>query len=448
MELKKFFYSEKGMRPTNEDAEVLYDTENIKIFGIFDGHGSDEVSKLLKKNIIGILTNKEIKYPISKKQIEGICANIQSYIKKKPYANSAGSTANIVLIYNCSGQYYFTNINVGDSRCVIYMNDKIIQVSEDHKPTNINEYNRILKMGGKVYRDGLEYRVGDLSVSRSFGDCSNKYTFPVPDIKTFKFNSNLNFIIGCDGLFDVMKNEDICYEVNNYIKTNGKMNVARKLTSLAYNSGSTDNISVIVGMIEFKKNEINDTDKKKEFNQDKKVDKNQDKKKELNQDKKVDKNQDKKKELNQDTKVDKNQDKKREINQIIKKDQNQDKKREINQIIKKDQTQDKKREINQINKKGQTQDKKREINQINKKGQTQDKKREINQVNKKDQTQDKKREINQIIKKDQTQDKKREINQVNKKDQTQDKKQDISQINKKGQNQNNTQNKKIYSFNK
>ncbi len=395
MELKKFFYSEKGVRPTNEDAEVLYDTENIKIFGIFDGHGSDEVSKLLKKNIIGILTNKEIKYPISKKQIEGICANIQSYIKKKPYANSAGSTANIVLIYNCSGQYYFTNINVGDSRCVIYMNNKIIQVSEDHKPTNINEYNRILKMGGKVYRDGLEYRVGDLSVSRSFGDCSNKYTFPIPDIKTFKFNTNLNFIIGCDGLFDVMKNEDICYEVNNYIKTNGKMNVARKLTSLALNNGSTDNISVIVGIIEFKKNEENnkEIDKKNELTQDKKIDKNQDKKKELNQDKKreltqdkkVDKIQDKKKELTQDKKVDKIQDKKREINQINKKDQIQDKKREINQINKKDQIQDKKREINQINKKDQIQDKKREINQINKKDQIQDKKRELNQINKKDQ---------------------------------------------------------------
>jgi len=387
MELKKFFYSEKGMRPTNEDAEVLYDTENIKIFGIFDGHGSDEVSKLLKKNIVGILTNKEIKYPINKKQIEVICANIQSYIKKKPYANSAGSTANIVIIYNCNNQYYFTNINVGDSRCVIYMNDKIIQVSEDHKPTNLNEYNRILKMGGKVYRDGLEYRVGDLSVSRSFGDCSNKYTFPVPDIKTFKFNSNLNFIIGCDGLFDVMKNEDICYEVNNYIKTNGKMNIARKLTSLAYNTGSTDNISVIVGIIEFKKNEINSNenkDKKQELNQDKKVDKIQDKKRELTQDKKVDKIQDKKRELTQDKKVDKNQDKKRELTQDKKVDKNQDKKREINQDKKVDKNQDKKREINQDKKVDKNQDKKRELNQDKKVDKNQDKKRELNQINKKE----------------------------------------------------------------
>ena len=375
MELKKFFYSEKGVRPTNEDAEVLYDTENIKIFGIFDGHGSDEVSKLLKKNIIGILTNKEIKYPINKKQIEGIYANIQSYIKKKPYANSAGSTANIVLIYNCNNQYYFTNINVGDSRCVIYMNDKIIQVSEDHKPTNINEYNRILKMGGKVYRDGLEYRVGDLSVSRAFGDCSNKYTFPVPDIKTFKFNTNLNFIIGCDGLFDVMKNEDICYEVNNYIKTNGKMNVARKLTSLAYNNGSTDNISVIVGIIEFKKNiEINNLNEKEKEN-DKKQELNQNKKREITQDKKVDKTQDKK--------VDKIQDKKQNINQVNKKDQTQDKKQNINQVNKKDQIQDKKRNINQVNKKDQNQDKKQELNQVNKKDQNQDNKQNINQIKKK-----------------------------------------------------------------
>ena len=387
MELKKFFYSEKGVRPTNEDAEVLYDTENIKIFGIFDGHGSDEVSKLLKKNIVGILTNKEIKYPISKKQIEVICANIQSYIKKKPYANSAGSTANIVIIYNCNNQYYFTNINVGDSRCVIYMNDKIIQVSEDHKPTNINEYNRIIQMGGKVYRDGLEYRVGDLSVSRSFGDCSNKYTFPVPDIKTFKFNSNLNFIIGCDGLFDVMKNEDICYEVNNYIKTNGKMNIARKLTSLAYNTGSTDNISVIVGIIEFngketdKKEVEKNVDKKVNKNVEKNVNKNVDKKevnksvekkevnksvekktdkKDLNQQRSIEKKTEKK-DLNQQRSIEKKTDKK-DLNQqrsiekkTEKKDMNQQKsidkktdKKEVNKSV--DKTNIKKTEIKDFKK--------------------------------------------------------------------------------------------------
>lgn len=341
MELKKFFYSEKGMRPTNEDAEVLYDAENIKIFGIFDGHGSDEVSKLLKKNIVGILTNKEIKYPINKKQIENICSNIQGYIKKKPYANSAGSTANIVLIYNCNGQYYFTNINVGDSRCVIYMNDKIIQVSEDHKPTNISEYNRIVQMGGKVYRDGLEYRVGDLSVSRSFGDCSNKYTFPVPDIKTFKINTNLNFIIGCDGLFDVMKNEDICYEVNNYIKTNGKMNIARKLTSLALNNGSTDNISVIVGIIEFKNKE---TDKKEV---EKKVDKKVDKK-DLGQDKKIiDKKVDKK---------DLNQDKKSVNKKVDKKDLSQDKKSVNKKVERKDLSQDNKIVDKKVDKKVERKD--------------------------------------------------------------------------------------------
>lgn len=43
--------------------------------------------------------------------------------------------------------------NVGDSRAVLSMNcgEKVIDLSDDHKPSEMKEYNRIIKAGGQVY---------------------------------------------------------------------------------------------------------------------------------------------------------------------------------------------------------------------------------------------------------------------------------------------------------
>src|SRR5690606_39609294 len=45
-----------------------------------------------------------------------------------------------------------------------------LPLTKDHKPNWPEEYQRIMALGGKVEFDGYDYRVGDLSVSRAFGD--------------------------------------------------------------------------------------------------------------------------------------------------------------------------------------------------------------------------------------------------------------------------------------
>ena len=44
--------------------------------------------------------------------------------------------------------------NVGDSRSIISIDGGkiVVPLSKDHKPSEINEYNRIVKAGGKVYQ--------------------------------------------------------------------------------------------------------------------------------------------------------------------------------------------------------------------------------------------------------------------------------------------------------
>lgn len=58
--------------------------------------------------------------------------------------------------------------NAGDSRCVVSVNGKACDMSEDHKPEDEPELKRILAAGGRVSNDG---RVnGGLNLSRALGN--------------------------------------------------------------------------------------------------------------------------------------------------------------------------------------------------------------------------------------------------------------------------------------
>jgi len=57
--------------------------------------------------------------------------------------------------------------NAGDSRCVLCRDGKAVNMSDDHKPEDMSEQERIVKAGGRVTCDG---RVnGGLNLSRALG---------------------------------------------------------------------------------------------------------------------------------------------------------------------------------------------------------------------------------------------------------------------------------------
>ena len=124
--------------------------------------------------------------------------------------------------------------NVGDSRCVVFKKSKVEFSTIDHKPGNEEEKNRITLAGGKIYQtpsfiplfqNGQEIEIpwrvlpGRLSVSRTFGDIEAKeekfggmknVVCAIPDVTEIELNDDFSFIvIGCDGIFDVLTNEDL-----------------------------------------------------------------------------------------------------------------------------------------------------------------------------------------------------------------------------------------------
>ena len=120
-----------------------------------------------------------------------------------------------------------------------------IQLTEDQKPTNIDEYKRLKKAGFFISPEGRISR--KLAVSRTMGDfwCHEDGLFIEPEILKFPIDqeNDVGVIIACDGLWDVISNE-IAADVLRKAETASDAAIALK--NLAIASGSQDNVSVIV----------------------------------------------------------------------------------------------------------------------------------------------------------------------------------------------------------
>lgn len=233
--IKGYAYNtNKGnIRNYNEDT-ICVKRINSKIeqifyfFGIFDGHGGKGCSSFLEENLYKYIQEfsadgiKEAIYQSEKEFLSNYAVDINNNLK-----DSSGSCGVMAMIK----QNKLIIANIGDSRIVLFKNGKIFFETEDHKPNSEKEKERIKNSGGQIYQSQslipiyqkihLPWRVlpGRLSVSRTFGDIQakvekfggkNGVIIPSPDITEFDLDENFDFmVIGCDGIFDVISNEQI-----------------------------------------------------------------------------------------------------------------------------------------------------------------------------------------------------------------------------------------------
>ncbi|CAN8239549.1 unnamed protein product [Cochlearia groenlandica] len=175
---------------------------------------------------------------------------------------TVGSTAVVALV--CSSHIVVSNC--GDSRAVLFRSKEAMPLSVDHKPDRDDEYARIERAGGKVIQWQGARVLGVLAMSRSIGDRYLKpYVIPEPEV-TFMPRSREDdcLILACDGLWDVMSNQEVCEIARRRIlmwhKKHGAPPLAERgkgadpacqaaaeyLSVLALRKGSKDNVSVIV----------------------------------------------------------------------------------------------------------------------------------------------------------------------------------------------------------
>merc|ERR550532_55857 len=116
--------------------------------------------------------------------------------------------------------------NSGDSRVLVWnAATDAVHGTEDHKPNDAEEKARIEAAGGEVREsnsggDRIQYRVdGNLNLSRALGDFTYKNRTDLapqlqkitscPDIYTWECQEGDIVVLACDGIFDVLKNEEV-----------------------------------------------------------------------------------------------------------------------------------------------------------------------------------------------------------------------------------------------
>ena len=297
-------------------ASKIKSWPKISYFAIFDGHGGEECSEFLKNNYLNyLIENKNFPFDIKISMIE-TCQKIEEdFFKQKCSDNleesdKSGSCALIAVIFD--NKIYIANI--GDSRAIMSMNGgvKIKQLTTDHKPENIKEYERAIKTGSKIYLDDSDevdrdisklnfvkdkadlekkieikqksteekiFRVypSDLAVMRTIGDIKAKKkefgaspgtVINIPDVFVYDLNGSVDFIVmGCDGIFDDLSNQEIINAAWLVFKNRGKeknydINDLTKeacdiVMKFALEKQTSDNLSCIIigfeGIVKFVK---------------------------------------------------------------------------------------------------------------------------------------------------------------------------------------------------
>ena len=264
--MKVYSHSLQGKRESNEDQHSIIfnldgsnkEMNDIKFLSVYDGHGGKLVSKYLKDNL-PIYFIKKFKRNIYLKQemfckyVNNVYNLLQSNLKEEhPRAvNYCGSTS--CTIIHCIDHKekipFLWIINVGDSRAVLSNENGIaIPLSKDHKPNSPEERVRIEQLGGKIVFDGVDWRIKDLSLSRAFGDVEcTPYVTHLPQIYCRKLSTGDKFLIlACDGLWDVLSNQDAVDFILDLETKNYRGNYAKVLAEYALEKGSMDNVTVIV----------------------------------------------------------------------------------------------------------------------------------------------------------------------------------------------------------
>ena len=285
----------QGWRKRQEDAHIAAvsqgDKKDIDVFGVFDGHGGKEISQFVSNHFIQeLVINKNIPNDMSQAlketfikmdeimQTPESIEEIKKYARlskeqddiqskneppnsqmallsqlippKDPEANDismrTGCTACVMSIDETNKKLYFAN--AGDSRVVLCKNGVAEPKSEDHKPEMDSEKTRIYKADGWISDGRVK---GNLNLTRGFGDLEykqNKKLKPEdqmitanPDINVEDFSKDMDFvIIGCDGIWDCLTNQEACDFVSKKLKENKDIKISKIIEEMMDSIVATD----------------------------------------------------------------------------------------------------------------------------------------------------------------------------------------------------------------
>ncbi|XP_035239977.1 protein phosphatase, Mg2+/Mn2+ dependent, 1Na (putative) [Anguilla anguilla] len=256
--------SMQGWRTQMEDAhtcapEIGAELAGWSYFAVFDGHAGSMVAQYCSHNLLDhILATGAVKAQEDQEEVkEGIREGFLRIDKhmhglaRRDGWDRSGSTAAAVLV--SPARVYF--VNCGDSRTLLCRDGRVGFYTEDHKPCNPREKERIQNAGGSVT---LQRVNGSLAVSRALGDFDFKevewrpqteqLVSPEPEVFEAERSPHDEFLVlACDGVWDAISNEELCAFVRSRLQVCEDLReVCTQVLDLCLYKGSLDNMSIII----------------------------------------------------------------------------------------------------------------------------------------------------------------------------------------------------------
>lgn len=233
--------SEKGIRLTMEDTYFLdlnFADKGWVFGGIYDGHGGSFAAKYASERLHRVFLDRLLRGLTPQE------ASIKSYetLSEELRTQSSGTTAVNFLIQD---QKIFS-ANVGDARAIVIKKQGFHQLTVDHRLDNLAERQRVEEMGGLIYYPYTYRGTQGLMPTRTIGD---EYFKPVgiiatPSVAEYGIaEEDLILLAACDGLFDVMTNEEVVAFAREFPQPKSLLEVLKE--EVLVNRFGTDNLTII-----------------------------------------------------------------------------------------------------------------------------------------------------------------------------------------------------------
>ena len=237
----KFFssdvgYSEAiGRRKAFEDSLIIStarEENEWSLYGVLDGHGGQRAS-VLSALMIPRLAKSDL---VEIDDIVPLLKHLHGMLMSKEV--EGGATLALAMIKGNE----LGVAHLGDARILLVRKDgSVEQLTIDHKANERKEIEYV-KECGSFLKDGRLEK--SLAITRSLGDFRINEWFRDPEVNRMQIPEDAyRLVIGCDGVFDVLTNEEIAGLVHEWPDI---FKAATLLRNVALSSGSEDNVSVVV----------------------------------------------------------------------------------------------------------------------------------------------------------------------------------------------------------
>lgn len=242
-----------GRRDVNQDDILhFYPSPDSFFLAVADGMGGMAGGQIASQTVLqtveSFLRDRFEEEDISPTHLKDVLASafeeaqasIQEITDQDPSLEGMGTTLTCVL--GCDDQFVVGNL--GDSRVYYLRDGEIVQVTEDH--SYLREFEK--EAGGENLDSEFIAQYGHI-INKTLDGTGDEPDFFPEDRSTFSLKEKEGFLLCSDGLIvDKLQDQKKLF-MSYMLGTPDLKTAAESLVSLAYYSGSTDNISAVLAEV-------------------------------------------------------------------------------------------------------------------------------------------------------------------------------------------------------